>query len=158
MLAGLILHASGQPEKLAKNWVSHATTDAHQLCTDAEGINNVIEVDSEPDASVERMEIPQAVINPVATATRSCEVGFVPVRFPATPDLTIWGLIDTGAQVSVITAGLANFLGLINEDLSNVTATPFTVKGYNDVKSYMPAITVNLRMGREGGTEREFHA
>lgn len=57
--------------------------------------------------------------------------------------------------MSVISAGLANFLGLINEDLSNVLRTPFTVSGYNNLKSYMPIITTAMRLGRQGGSERE---
>lgn len=47
------------------------------------------------------------------------------------------------------------YLGLLDEDLGNVTKAPFTVRGYNEVKSYMPVATVSLRFGREGGEERE---
>lgn len=81
-------------------------------------------------------------------------MGYVPLTFPHAEDLTFWGLVDTGAQVSVISAGLANYLNLIQEDFSNVSATPFQVSGYNGTKSYMPTITTTLRLGRFGGDER----
>ena len=81
-------------------------------------------------------------------------MGYIPLRFPSAPDLTYWGLVDTGAQVCVVSAGLANYLGLLAPDLSNVTATPFTVKGYNDVTTYMPALTTTMRLGSHGGPER----
>jgi hypothetical protein len=29
LMAGLVLHASGQPEKLARNWAERAVKDAH---------------------------------------------------------------------------------------------------------------------------------
>jgi hypothetical protein len=54
----------------------------------------------------------------------------------------------------VVSAGLANYLGLIQEDYGNVTRAPFTVKGYNGASSYMPALTTNFRLGAHGGPER----
>ena len=81
-------------------------------------------------------------------------MGYVPLTFPHAENLTFWGLVDTGAQVSVISAGLANYLNLIQEDFSNVSATPFQVSGYNGTKSYMPTITTTLRLGKFGGDER----
>lgn len=64
-------------------------------------------------------------------------------------------MIDTGAHVSVISSGLAHFLGLFEEGFTNVSPSPFTVSGYNDAKSYMPILTVNLHLGAKGGEERE---
>ena len=57
-------------------------------------------------------------------------------------------------MVSVISAGLANFLGLVKEDLSNVHPSPFTVQAYNGSRSYMPLITTILHLGARGGDER----
>lgn len=109
----------------------------------------------EDNLSVEVGQAAPTIINPVSAITAGQSVGYIPLTFYNAEDLTFWGLVDTGAQVSVISAGLANFLNLITEDLSNVSATPFQVSGYNGTKSYMPTITTTLRLGRYGGAERE---
>lgn len=54
-----------------------------------------------------------AVLNPLTASTYMRSVGYIPVKFPSAPDLTFWALLDTGAMVSVVSAGLANFLGLV---------------------------------------------
>ena len=65
-----------------------------------------------------------------------------------------WALADTGAQVSVISAGLAAYLNLYNEDMSNVHPATFSVTGYNGTASYMPVLETTARMGARGGDER----
>jgi predicted aspartyl protease len=55
-------------------------------------------------------------------------------------DHIYWALVDTGAQVSVISAGLANYLGLYEAEMQNVYPATFQVTGYNDSKSYMPVL------------------
>ena len=66
----------------------------------------------------------------------------------------LWGLVDTGAQVSVISAGLASYLDLYKPDLSNIRETSFTVAGYNGARSYMPVLETSFRLGNRGGDER----
>jgi hypothetical protein len=55
-----------------------------------------------------------------------------------------WGLVDTGAQVSIISSGLANHLNLIAPDGSNLERSPFRVSGYNGDSTYLPIITVSM--------------
>lgn len=71
---------------------------------------------------------------------------FVPVRFPDIPE-TFWALIDSGAQVSVISAGLCTYLELLNADLTNVHRARFNVSGFNGATSYMPFVHTYLRLG-----------
>ena len=56
--------------------------------------------------------------------------------------------------MSVISAGLANYLELYEEDMSNVRPASFAVKGYNGAKSYMPILYTKIRLGARGGEER----
>lgn len=67
------------------------------------------------------MELEQADANPTLEPNNveHRQVGFMPIKFNEQND-TLWGLVDTGAQVSVISAGLANYLELYKEDMSNV--------------------------------------
>lgn len=66
-------------------------------------------------------------------------MGYLPIKLGDAPEL-FWALADTGAQVSVITAGLAHYLDLYSPDMSNVTPASFAVSGYNGTASYMPII------------------
>lgn len=76
-------------------------------------------------------------------------VGYAPVKFEGNMD-TYWALVDTGAQVSVISAGLASYLGLYQADMSNVLPSPFEVSGFNGKSSYMPILELQLRLGARG--------
>lgn len=150
-LNGLILNASGHPDKLAKDWMAQAKRDAESLCHERD--TNTLEIEDLINPEVELTT--SDVINPVSTVTAGQSVGYIPLTFPHAEDLTFWGLVDTGAQVSVITAGLANYLNLIDHDFSNISSTPFSVSGYNGNKSYMPTLTTYLKLGRYGGPERK---
>ena len=108
-----------------------------------------LEIADQPD-----IQAVSALLNPLSTSSFGSAVGYIPLRFPSVQG-TLWGLVDTGAQVSVISAGLASFLGLLSPDMSNLAPSPFSVTGYNGTRSYMPLIEVTVRFGVFGGPERE---
>ena len=94
--------------------------------------NDMVEIDS-VDAT--------AVINPLncRAAAASRYVGYLPIKLGNAPEL-YWALADTGAQVSVISAGLAHYLDLYHADMGNVKPASFSVTGYNGSGSYMPVL------------------
>ena len=152
LLGGLVLHASGNVAKLAQQWAERAVADAQKLAGDR--VANTLELEGGPRVDALQLQLSAAVINPIIMAAENNAVGYVPLKFASAPDIVFWALVDSGAQVSVISAGLANYLDLIQEDYGNVTSAPFTVKGYNDARSYMPALTTSFRLGAHGGPER----
>ena len=95
------------------------------------------------------------VINPLTTkeGITSRYVGYLPLKLGNNQEL-FWALADTGAQVSVISAGLAAYLNLYREDMSNVHPATFSVTGYNGTSSYMPVLETTVRLGARGGSER----
>ena len=59
-------------------------------------------------------------LNPISVVeSQQRKVGYMPLEF-STCDDAFWGFVDTGAQVSVISAGLAHYLDLYMPDMSNV--------------------------------------
>ena len=82
-----------------------------------------------------------AVVNPLNTTdtTRPRYVGYMPMKLGRAPEV-YWALVDTGAQVSVISAGLAAYTDLYSPDGSNHFPASFFVSGYNGTKSYMPVL------------------
>ena len=62
----------------------------------------------------------------------------MPIRLGGSPEIW-WALIDTGAQVSVISAGLASYAGLYDDSMANVLSG-VKVSGYNDASSYLPVL------------------
>jgi Aspartyl protease len=93
-------------------------------------------------------------VNPLTVGgQRPRYVGYMPVKFDASEDVW-WALVDTGAQVSVISAGLASYLDLYCQDMSNVFPASFAVKGYNEASTYMPVLETRLRVGAHGNEER----
>ena len=97
----------------------------------------------------------KVVINPLTSkeGVNQRYVGYLPIKLGTAPEL-YWALADTGAQVSVISAGLAAYLNLYNDDMSNVHPATFSVTGYNGTASYMPVLETTVRMGARGGDER----
>ena len=150
ILFGLILQASGQPERLARSWMSSAMKEARELLEGRQSADTA-------EADVEVVELGETstpAMNPLTAAEMSArQVGYLPLRFASSTQM-FWGLVDTGAQVSVISAGLAAYLDLFKPDLSNVKETTFTVAGYNGARSYMPVLETMLRLGNRGGEER----
>lgn len=53
---------------------------------------------------------PAAVVNPITTATTQSSIGYVSPKYDQALDLTFWGLVDFGAQVSIVSTWLANLL------------------------------------------------
>ena len=97
----------------------------------------------------------KVVINPLTSkeGVKQRYVGYLPIKLGSAQEL-YWALADTGAQVSVISAGLAAYLNLYNDDMSNVHPATFSVTGYNGTASYMPVLETTVRMGARGGDER----
>ena len=135
-LMGLVLKASGNAQGLASSWVRHAEQEVKDLLPTA-AINEVMEDDM---VEIEAADT-AAVINPLTSSATAAQryVGYLPIKIGDAPEL-YWALADTGAQVSVITAGLAHYLDLHLPDMSNVTPASFAVSGYNGTASYMPII------------------
>ena len=71
LLAGLVLHASGSPEQLARSWVARAVSDAKELGRGQPGENNTLEIAQMGGVTVEQLQVPPAVLNPVTAAMRS---------------------------------------------------------------------------------------
>ena len=132
-LVGLSLLASGNPNKVTKQWMDKATEEASQLLhtMDVQPLNAT----------------GQHVVNPLTPNVPGTGVGYMPVVFPTVPDVVYWGLIDSGAAVSVISAGMAAYLGLINPDNSNLSPSSFTVSAYDGRRLYMPLLTLTMRLG-----------
>ena len=65
-----------------------------------------------------------------------------------------WALVDTGAQVSVISAGLAAYTNLYSTDGSNLPPASFSVSGYNGAKSYMLVFQAPVQIGTKDGPKR----
>ena len=79
---------------------------------------------------------------------------YAPVQFP-TDGRTWWAMIDTGAQVSIISAGIVEYLGLLDSEGVKCYPSSFTVSGFDgSSKLKMPIMEVWMRMGTKGGDER----
>ena len=111
-------------------------------------------ITGEDDSDVELAES-DVVVNPLTTGEQPAarKVGYMPVKLGSWDEVW-WALVDTGAQVSVISAGLASYLELYPPDMGNVHPVGFTVSGYNGTSSYMPVLETRLRLGARGGEER----
>jgi hypothetical protein len=57
---------------------------------------------------------------------------YAPVRVG---DRVHWALIDSGAELTLISTAFANFAGLVEESLANVLPSALQVVGVNGVKS-----------------------
>ena len=79
---------------------------------------------------------PKAVAEAAATSTDTpgadeiAQTVYVPVLFPNCSELQ-WALIDTGAQVSLITTTCAKYCNLVDEQYRNVLASNLRVGGVN---------------------------
>ena len=149
-LLGLVLRASGRPQELAASWMQQAEAQAKELL-ESPGVAT-----AEPDVQVtEVCELTDTdvVVNPLTTGEHTRYVGYMPVKLGAQEEVW-WALVDTGAQVTVISAGLASYLGLYERDMRNVHPAGFSVAGYNDTSSYMPVLETRMRLGARGGDER----
>ena len=125
----------------------HAELDADMLEIEDHHTGEVNAVDT---------SVSSAVLNPLNTTdtARPRYVGYMPMKLGRAPEV-YWALVDTGAQVSVISAGLAAYTDLYAPDGSNVFPASFAVSGYNGTKSYMPVLQAPVRLGARGGAERE---
>jgi hypothetical protein len=127
-------------------------TELEDMGLELEELGEIEELhDRDPAAQVESI-----VVNPLTT-TPPRYVGYMPVKLGTDPAV-YWALADTGAMVSVISAGLASYLNLYADDMRNVYTPSFAVKGYNESSSYMPILETPIRLGARGGEERSMMA
>ena len=115
---------------------------------------DILEIEDDLRLPEETPTVSAAVVNPLNTTdNRTRYVGYMPVKLGSSPDV-FWALVDTGAQVSVLSAGLASYADLYSPDMSNVFPASFAVAGYNGSRSYMPVLQTSIRLGARGGEER----
>ena len=75
---------------------------------------------------------------------------FCPVLF-ATSDRVWWAMVDSGAQVSLISSGLMAYLGLLDEQTTQAYPSSFSVVGFDgERKMQLPILEVWIRMGTQG--------
>ena len=82
------------------------------------------------------------------------ETLWAPIKFSTTP-ATYWAMIDTGAQVSLISTGLIAHLGLLDSEGARTMPSGFRVSGFDgQAREPMPIIEVWMRFGARGGNIR----
>ncbi len=82
---------------------------------------------------------------------------YIPILFPgcATPQ---WALVDSGAQVSLITTGCATYCNLVESGFTNVLASDLTVGGVSGASWQTARLTTTAILGtqRLAGREMDF--
>lgn len=72
-----------------------------------------------------------------------------------TSESTWWAMVDSGAQVSIISTGLLDHLSLLDTKGFRVFPSAFTVSGFTGGdRLNMPIVEVEMRLGVRGGEER----
>ena len=111
-LIGLTLAASGQTSVEAERWASHTTAKARSLV-------DVTTLDVST-GSVHLGTLSDHCVNDLASGgTSSQPTHYLPVSFEG-KCFWQWALIDEGAQVSMISMGLAEYLNLVVHDFGNI--------------------------------------
>lgn len=106
---------------------------ANKLASDANNVLqafvDTVEVPEDPNSPV---DVAPLEINPLQASTAPSnavsQTLYVPILFPkcSTPQ---WALVDTGAQLSLITTGCAQYCNLVEEGFTNVLASDLKVGG-----------------------------
>jgi predicted aspartyl protease len=65
-----------------------------------------------------------------------------------------WGLVDSGAELSLVSTAFASFAGLVEENQTNVSDRGLVVRGVNGVRSPAQIINTSLILGRQQKPER----
>lgn len=168
---GLILNSAADPTGLMKAWMSAAKqgVDAHRTAMDKEALGVLgMELEEElGEVGVESLEIHEVAESEGEEENLACvnamvgegavvrQTLYVPVRFSTDPTNTWWAMVDTGAQISIISSGLVEHLRLLNSEGVKAYPPAFTVSGFTGGdRLSMPILEVFLRFGTRGGDER----
>lgn len=103
------------------------------------------------------MEAAPLEINHVAGSNPSNNVSqtlYVPVLFPNCKEPQ-WALIDTGAQLSLITTTCARFCNLVEEGFENVVASDLKVGGVNGQPWQTARLKTSVILGSQRLAARE---
>lgn len=153
---GLILGAAKNPKELASKWIQAAKegVEAHKKELNARDLGELgLELSEQYFCS----DFGLPVNGLVATENAPLAVQdtmYCPVKFTRDPR-TWWAMVNTGAQVSIISSGLVDHLNLLDSKDAKAYDSGFTVSGFDGTaKLKMPILEVWVRMGSRGGDER----
>lgn len=110
---------------------------------------------------LESLEVDEAGVQQVGTlnalvgsAQKIQQTLYAPVRFLSS-ESTWWGMVDSGAQVSIISSGLLEHLRLMETRDFKAYPSAFTVSGFTGgEKLNMPIVELWMRLGVRGEDER----
>lgn len=158
--AGLVLNASPNPTGLMNQWIKAAKAGVtmHQQMLEKDALGNLsVELD---ELGLDSLEVDEASVGQeplntlVGSAQRIEQTLYAPVRF-RTSESTWWAMVDSGAQVSIISTGLLDHLSLLDTKGFRVFPSAFTVSGFTGGdRLNMPIVEVEMRLGVRGGEER----
>ena len=106
----------------------------------------------QPSSTIE--VAPLEINNVAAAANQVSQTLYVPVLFPNCQEPQ-WALVDTGAQLSLITTTCARFCNLVSEGFENVVASDLKVGGVNGQPWQTARLKTTVILGNQRLATRE---